>query len=176
MTSDEYFEELWKKYPSDLCHGKKGAKKVALESWNKYFKAGFNEAEAEKILHQTKIGAAHCRKDIKPDRWPFVSTYINQERFGDVLEYGQEKEERTVLSGCIKQGCNCEVHGSEYKHCTEHTLEYMDNITGRSRQRHNILVDLGLYKQGQSLQETARKCREHITGKLTALTNVKYGT
>ena len=168
--SDEYFDKLWKQYPTDLCQGKKGASKTARESWNKYFKnfGGFDETEAKRIIHLTKVGAIHCRKDFKPDRWKFLSTYINQEVWADVLEWdGKEKKEKSDLKRCAEKECNYFVHGEKYDYCCDHL--YANNDTHKE-QRKKAMTDIGMLpKQGESPSDWAKRCREQVSGRLKTM-------
>ena len=171
--SDEYFDKLWKQYPTDLCQGKKGASKTARESWNKYFKkfGGFDEKEAERIIHLTKVGATHCRKDIKPDRWKFVSTYINQEVWADVLEWEGKPKQTSDNAKCENDRCNNEAY-MRTRECVECLMKKNDPLKDVRKQ---ALIDLKIYEKGDSLAEVARKCREYNkrTGKLETLISPK---
>jgi len=159
MNSDDYFEQLWTRYPNDLCRGKKGAKKVARESWNKIFKDGFDPKEAERIIHLTKVGASHCRSDPKPDRWAFVSTYLNQGRYDDVLEYaGKPETIKTEAKSC--EVCGKPSHGAAYRYCTDCTYQFEVDTWKETRKQ--SLEKLGLYQPGMSQKELSEKCREYL--------------
>jgi hypothetical protein len=116
MELDDFFEKLWFEYPADLCHGKKGSK-VAAKNAAKKLKAD----EYEGILRSMKELIRFDRKDPKPDRWPHVSTWINQAYYDRDIDV-QEQRAKIELAQCTEEGCENEVHGSRFNKCTNHLV------------------------------------------------------
>jgi hypothetical protein len=104
MTDIEtwFTETFWPLYPSDLSQGKKGPKTVALKS---ILKLNPDEDMRQSIINKMRV-LIHSAKTEKrcgkePDRWPFASTWINQERWNSIEDMAQPS------SITDKRKCEC---------------------------------------------------------------------
>ena len=151
LTKDEFFKKLWFSYPRDLCHDKKGSK-VAAQNAAKKIKDDY-----ERILMNLDALIKHDRKDPKPDRWPHVSTWLNQ------AYYDREINERDIqakieLSECTEEGCTNQVHGMRFDKCTDHLASekhYEDLRQAWTR--------TGIDRKSPTLRDDCRQyCRERL--------------
>ena len=115
MKYDEFFGKLWFGYPKNLCHDKKGTKFNAQKACKK-----LPESEYEKILMNMEALIKYDMKDPKPDRWPHVSSWINQGYYDREIGSTTEQRERVAGKNCSIEGCNDEVHGSMFTECAFH--------------------------------------------------------
>ena len=147
MTFDEFFGKLWFGYPKNLCHDKKGTKFNAQKACKK-----LPESEYERILMSMEALIKYDMKDAKPDRWPHLSTWINQGYYDREIGSTTEQRERQQLSICQTEGCSLEVHGPKYKHCSQHIPCQHDDLlrqawtrTGISRKSKNLAAECREY-------------------------------
>ena len=117
QTIDQMFASLWFGYPTDLCRNKRGGKTNAARAFKKI---NPDQAEFYRMMENMKAQIRHDRKDPDADRWPFVSSYLNQKRFDDIIESETERMDRVELRTCINTDCEQPVHGSKYKYCADH--------------------------------------------------------
>ena len=117
QSIDETFDKFWFAFPTDLCRGKRGGKANALKAWKKI---NPDQAEFYRIMENMKAQIRHDRKDSDSYRWPFVSSYLNQARYDDVIESEVDRKERVDLKTCCIEDCSNDVHGPAFKHCAEH--------------------------------------------------------
>ena len=142
MTIEDMLEQIWFAYPNDLCKGKKGGKKPALQALKK---ANLSEDEFKKVLLNIKAQSDADRKDPESYRWPFISTYINQARWDD---WTPQEERKTSVKLCH---CGQETMGSRFTTCIDHHKEEETPVLLELRQRY---VDLGLK------DKTPDECRQ----------------
>jgi len=116
MTTEDMFSKLWFAYPTDLCKNKRGGKQPAFQAFKKL---KLDEDEFDRIMRNMAAQIRMDRQDKDAYRWPFVSTYLNQRRFDDVIESVQtvEKQESRI---CTVDSCNNPVHGNSYSVCSFH--------------------------------------------------------
>ena len=117
MTIDEMFNAFWFAYPTDLSRNKRGGKQNALKAFKKI---NPDQAEFYRMMENMKAQIRHDRKDADADRWPFVSSYLNQARYDDVIESEVDRKERVDLKTCCIEDCRNDVHGSKYQYCADH--------------------------------------------------------
>ena len=114
---DKAFTDFWFKYPTDLCQGKRGGKEGALRAFKKVIKT---EKDFNDLINNTFEKAKHDRLDYKPDRWPFVSTFLNQRRDQDCIPSTIRVDNKQELPICYDNKCNNETLGVNYKWCAQH--------------------------------------------------------
>lgn len=153
MTSNEFFEAIWWGYPKDLCHNKKGSKFTAQKAAEK-----IKPQEYQRIIDNMKALIRYDNNDPKPDRWPHVSTWLNQGYYDREIDSGEQRQ-RIELSTCSVKNCDNEVHGPRFSRCTDH---YLTKETDRWYQRRlEAGIELGLLpKQGESRSEWVQRCRQ----------------
>jgi len=155
MNLDEFFNRLWFSYPEDLCHGKKGAKVPAKNACKK-----LKPEQYQTILDNVDALKRYDRKDQRPDRWPHVSTFINQAYYDRDIGSTVELKERQRLAGCQWNDCQLEVHGSRYIYCTDHQYESTDPWKPFRKQ---AIKDMGLLPcKGESLKDWGQRCKEYL--------------
>lgn len=149
---EAFFKKLWFEYPSDLCHNKKGSKVAAKNAAKK-----LKPKEYEGILFSLSELIRFDRKDPKPDRWPHVSTWLNQAYYDRDMDI-QEQRARIELSVCCVDGCENQVHGLRFNHCSDHLVNekyysYLRDAWTRT----------GIDRKSPTLGEDCRKyCRERL--------------
>ena len=111
------FAAFWFAYPTDLSRNKRGGKQPALKAFKKIDP---DEKEFYRMMENMKAQVRHDRKDKDAYRWPFVSSYLNQARYDDVIESEAVRMDREELSTCCIENCNQDVHGKKFKYCAEH--------------------------------------------------------
>lgn len=117
QSVEERFNAMWFGYPTDLCKGKRGGKANALKAFKK---VNPDEKEFYRMMENMKAQIRADRKDKDAYRWPFVSTYINQARYDDVIESEQARVTEK-LKECSVEGCKDDVHGQMFDKCAFHT-------------------------------------------------------
>lgn len=153
MNFDEFFKQLWFRYPQDLCHKKKGSKVNAEKACRK-----LDPDQYQVILDHLEALKRYDRKDPKPDRWPFISSWINSGYYDREIGATAELTEKIKQANC--KVCEKPVHGPNYIYCTDCAFQFMgDKLSNR---RKEILVDLDLYSPGLSQSELAQNCRAYL--------------
>jgi|GEM_PF-3989891 len=153
MTEEEQFNKLWFQYPTDLCKNKRGGKQPAFQAFKKL---KLDEDQYNTLLLNMAAQVRNDRKDPDAYRWPFVSTYLNQRRFDDVVNI-VEKPTYTA-NKCSVNGCNQDVHGSRFIHCIDHLPETNRILLNKMRQKY---VDLGLVRdKDETKQQHLDRCRK----------------
>ena len=150
----EYFHsQFWPLYPSDLTHGKKGPKSVALRYM---LKKNPDEKLMQDIINKLRVlissGRAEKRCGKDPDRLPFASTWINQERWNDV--------EDMAMPSTIKDTRQCECGSPVVLHgqCDEcYDRDHPDMCLFPK----TYLYNEGLVKNGLGINEFKNKEEWH---------------
>lgn len=153
---EEAFDKIWWAYPNDLCKGKKGGKQPALQAFKKVCKS---EKDFEHILLNINIQKISDKKNPDAYRWPFVSSYLNQRRFDDLIDPGQEKQIR-IEKACVI--CGNPTHGHNYDKCSHCVHQFHGDKW--QEQRKAALITMNLYTVGSkvSQSELAKRCREYL--------------
>ena len=164
----EWFNTTWwPLYPSDLSHGKKGPKTVALKAM---LKLNPSEDMMQDILNKMRvlIRAAKTEKRCgkEPDRWPFASTFINQERWS-AIEDMKMPSTITDKRKCSVDGCNNDVGWKTicWKHYDE--LHADKCLVTKTDLRDNFIAE-GLFHD-ESKTERTKRCREFTVPRLRHL-------
>jgi len=152
MEYDEFFKDFWFKYPKDLCHGKKGTKFNAQKACRKLKPEQYKE-----ILMNMDALIRYDRKDMKPDRWPHASTFINQGYYDREIGSVAEMQERQSLGICSVEGCNQEVHGPSFKTCGFHIPNETGDMLKESWTRTGIN-----FKSPTLIDECRAYCKERM--------------
>ena len=157
MNKDEMFNKLWFAYPNDLCRSKKGGKTPAKKAFDKL---NPSEKEFNRIMLNLEAQARADRKDPDSYRWPFVSTYLNQNRFDDWTP--EEERKKVDLDQCSFDNCTHEVMGRRFKTCqTHHRFEESKN------EIRNQLKKIGLSpNQGENRHDYAMRCKNYYLANL----------
>lgn len=117
QTVEEMFDALWFGYPTDLCRNKRGGKKPALTAFKKI---NPDSKEFYRMMENMKAQVRADRKSPDAYRWPFVSTYLNQARYDDVIASESERVQKQDLKTCSVDDCNNDVHGQMFSKCAFH--------------------------------------------------------
>lgn len=160
----EWFEIFWQTYPADLSQKKKGAKSVALKSIEKLNP----DADLQnKIMTNLRELMRHDRLAAKAgdkvDRWPFASTWINQERWQmleDITSYTSLNEKIAAKK------CQCGKDVQIVDKCGD----CHDEQTGNKKARDKLLLAnlsaIGLArKEGETRPAWNARCKAYITQK-----------
>ena len=152
MTIEDMFTKLWFKYPTDLCRNKRGGKTPALQAFKKL---NPDQDEFDRIMRNMDAQIRMDRKDKDAYRWPFVSTYLNQRRYDDVIESVQTVEKRPETK-CSVDNCNSPIHGSSFSVCSFH-IPSIHDLKLREGWK-----ETGLCRKSPTL---AQDCREYCKSK-----------
>ena len=148
----ERFNRLWHLYDNTLAHGKKGSKFTALTSFNKY-----SEDEQDRIIFDTQALMRHFKQQVKPDRLPHLSTWLNQRYFEQEIPSATETREKQQLSVCSVDGCTEPVHGPSFSLCAFHIPNAHDSKLRES------WIRTGITKKDPDYREQCRAyCRERF--------------
>jgi len=162
----ELFNELWWLYNNHLCHKKKGAKPPALKAFEKIYKSG-GEEEVKRIIENTKALIRHDLDELKhggrPDRWPHVSTYLNQGYYDREIESYEKLKERSPII------CRC----GNQSHARGLCLDCLLKDDPKEKERLSTLrsswrrvTELIPRKDGETTAEYARRAFKELGGRL----------
>ena len=116
MTIEDMFERFWVSYPSDLCKKKRGGKQPALKAFQKI---NPSEEEFNRMMANMKAQIRADRQDKDAYRWPFVSSYLNQGRYDDMIDPVETKYVQEIKT-CSMDKCSNPVHGPGFLVCSTH--------------------------------------------------------
>ena len=150
QITEWFTHEFWPVYPSKFCRNGKGSRQKAL---NAMLKIKPGAEERRRILSNLK---AQVRADKgNPNRiyWSIGTTYVNNMMWEDEIESQDEDVPRET------NFCHCgePTIGPRYKVCPKHLESSAERL-----KMTQILKELGLLTQGQSLQELSKNCREYL--------------
>ena len=153
MVEKWFNEVFWPLYPNDLARGKKGPKTVALKSM---IKLAPDEDKRNDIIGKLRVLIRSARLEKKvgqdPDRWPFASTWINQERWDSVEDMAQPS------SIVDKRQCTCGKPVEIKNQCWEcHGYPNRWNLKDE-------FIKNGLLFQ-ESKQERTQRCKDYLRQK-----------
>jgi len=117
QSIEEKFELFWFGYPTDLCKNKRGGKQPALKAFKKI---NPDQKEFYRMMENMKAQIRADRKDKDFYRWPFVSSYLNQARYDDVIASESVRMDKENLKTCSIDKCHNDVHGSSFVYCADH--------------------------------------------------------
>ena len=115
------FERFWEAYPR-----RKGdnPKKAAKQAWDRLMKAG---RDPDRIVRACEAWAPTAESGTP--YVPHASTWLNQERFNDILEERERDQRRRVdrsharkqsMAACIRR---CKAHGTRLpRHISQHDV------------------------------------------------------
>ena len=151
----DWFNEVWFIYPSDLSHNKKGAKPPALKAAQKIYKSGGIQ-ELNRIKGNIQALIRYDRKELssggRPDRWPHFSTFLNQGYYD--REIGSYTEIKNV-----ERICNCGEKAQVGYLC----LKCLNKDAGWKKMHYENLKSMGLGKyKNESMGDYALRCREYL--------------
>jgi hypothetical protein len=157
MNLDDWFSEFWQCYPADLSHKKKGSKSAAMKALKKL---NPDEKQLDHIMISMRELMRHCRNELKltgkTDRWPFVSTWINQERW-TMLEDVSSSELKNRVA---RKECKCGKEAKWKDLCWDCYEEA--NPDPWRELRVKKLHELGLVHGGESKGDVIQSCRSYL--------------
>jgi hypothetical protein len=145
----DFFDKLWFGYPNDLCHGKKGSKFRAQKMCEK-----LDPDQFKKILMNMEALIRFDRGDSKPDRWPHVSTFINQGYYDREIPSVAEQKLKIEAEKCQ---CGQDVIGPKYDTCE--VCFYRKNDQWMNR-RVAALKKMDILQEGMSYQQVIDRCKD----------------
>jgi len=150
MNLAEFTARMWTEYPRDLCHNRPGHKARLETAAKKIDKNLYKQ-----ILLDMDALKRYDRKQHRPDRWPLISTFLNQrcwERLIDsVMELKKKEEKPTQYCKCGKP-----VDIAPTGECVECYAKRTDQ---NQQKRKSVLQNISLYKPGQSRAEVIANCK-----------------
>lgn len=166
----EWFDRIWLKYPNDLCHKKKGARKPAQDAARKIHKAG-GMPELERIERNLDALVRYDRRDHgkgeKVDRWPHLSTWLNQGYYDREIEAQPNTPRPRKNCGCGEPS----TVGNKCPRC------YVRALGDKGQQPLSILSarlkQIGLARlDGESDSAWGRRCREYAMRHFKSMTRL----
>ena len=153
FDKEKAFTALWFAYPTKLCNNKRGGKQPARRAFDK---CCTSEDEFKRIIDNMKAQARNDLNDPEAYRWPYVSTYLNQRRYDDVIE--TVEKQAYVLNVCDHKDCDRETHGPKFKYCIHHLpTDNNDPVLVKLREHY---VKMGLVRQkDESKQSHLARCK-----------------
>ena len=167
MSAEEITEwfnkEWWPLYPNDLSHGKKGPKTVALKSM---LKLNPDDEMRQSIINKMRVliraGKTEKRCGKDPDRWPFASTWINQERWNGVEDMAMP----STITDARKCACGADTDiVNQCWSCHDRTDKA---VTARKQMLKDKFIENGLLHD-ESKAERTKRCREFAVPKMARL-------
>jgi len=152
------FEKFWQTYPNRK--GKKAAEKAFMKASKGEDEGAFTEMICSAVDAQKRYRRdAESSGEFIPN-WKMPATWINSGCWDDEIKSHSELKEKLNLSVCTTEGCDKPVHGSKYTKCSNHT---QDSRTDFNAEKREYLRSHGVtMKQGESMADYAKKCREHL--------------
>ena len=164
---------FWPLYPSDLAHGKKGPKSVALKSM---LKIAPDEDMRQDIINKLRVLVRSAKTEKRcgkePDRWPFASTWINQERWTAVEDM---KMPSTITDKrvCSTDGCNRPVGWKTLCwSCYDDQNPNQAIVTAEDLK--NRFIENGLFHD-ESKADRTKRCKEFAVPRIRALAGGRQG-
>lgn len=157
QTVEEMFNSLWFAYPTDLSKNKRGGRPNALKAFKKI---NPDQKEFYRMMENMKAQVRHDRKDKDAYRWPFVSTYLNQARYDDLIESEADRIERVDLKTCCIENCNNDVHGQSFQYCAEHVPNAHSDLLSKA------FKETGLKYGSSDFVNECREIRNQWLGKM----------
>ena len=162
MTLEEWFDNtFWPLYPNDLARGKKGPKTVAKKAM---VKLDPDEVMRQGIINKLRVLIRSAKSEQRvgqdPDRWPFASTWINQERWNSVEDMDMPS---TIVD---KRNCECGAPATWKTLCNKcYQNKYPDaGATTNPQMLHDIFIANGLLHD-ESKSDRALRCQQFLADK-----------
>jgi hypothetical protein len=157
MSVEEWFvEQFWPLYPNDLARGKKGPKSVALKSM---VSLDPDEHMQGDIISKMRVLIRSAKMEKKvgqdPDRWPFASTWINQERWNSVEDMEQPS------SIVDKRLCSCGKIATHKNQCWQCLDKNNPANDLRMANLKDIFIKNGLLHEESKVERTER-CKDFL--------------
>lgn len=154
FSLEDWFNEFWSCYPTDLCDKKKGPKPPALRAATKIFKKD-GEKELKRILDNMRALVKRDRFEKERGgtvyRWPFVSTFLNQGYYDNEIESYSEAPKSVSLCTCGEKAQGKCLKCHEKAFCGDWKRMHLEN-----------LKSMGLQKRDdETKQEWALRCRQY---------------
>ena len=154
MNIEEMFDKIWWKYPNDLCKGKKGGKAPALKALKRI---NPDEQEFNRIMGNLDAQIRHDRQDKDAYRWPFLSSYLNQQRYDDEIPSSTINREVQELGTCSVDGCSDFVHHVGGRFCAFHIPSQHDERLRQAWTRTGLSI-----KDPDFAQKARDYCKERM--------------
>jgi len=145
---------FWPSYPADLTHQRKGAKSTALKA---FLKLAPDEKQRAEIMSKLEVlvRADRSLKKVgkEPLRWPYASTWINQERWQMVED--MESTSRVIQESLCSCGERVDVKGQCQK------CYFQEKDKAHDRWLYETAVKCGHPRyQGEPKRDWVQTCRE----------------
>jgi len=154
--SEKDFGLFWSTYPSDLCN-RKGSRKVAEQKWDKL------DAEVQQQILVNLRELMRVDRKLKKmgefvAKWPMVSTWLNQERWQDIVDIRQSED---MPVECSKCACGQPTNIGRLCWTCYEKLNPTDFTLQKA-----ALRNAGLTKrEGETRQEWNLRCKEYCLPK-----------
>lgn len=152
MNLAEFTTRLWTEYPRDLCHNRPGTK-PNLEKAAKKIKV----IEYKQILLDMDALKRYDRQEVKPDRWPHASRFLNGRYWERIVESVMHRKEKKAPEKCK---CGNPVDIGPTGECVECYAKRTDQ---NQHKRKSVLESINLYSPGQSRSEVIANCKEMMS-------------
>ena len=154
----DLFDQFWSAYPNDLCN-RKASKKKAKESWDK-LDPEIQQRVVTNIREMIRADRAAKKANEFVPRWPMVATWLNQERWEDIVDIRQ----RTDKPESYAKECKC---GSPAEHINQCWSCY-DKDSAIYKQKiadlKGVFIKNGLL-HSETKAERADRCKDFLRSK-----------
>lgn len=159
---DRWFEHVWKEYPLDLSMRRKGTRQVAYKA---ALKIKPDTKLQSRILGSMREMARMCREEKrihgKTDRWPYLSTWLNQSRWEMLADMDKPEAKKAAV-----KDCDCGKPAVVVDLCNDCYDDLCPEVKARKRMLWERLKELGLeIKDGESREEWRERCRAYALKK-----------
>ena len=149
------FTQFWSIYPNDLAMGKPGSKHKASLAWEK-----IKPEDQKEVMLATRELIKHDRSDIKPDRWPHASTYLNQQYYTRPIE---SKTEKAVKSSVACGICGADADIPKVRRCVECYAREVDRWAEKRKQ---ICLEIIPIASGESKLDYCLRVKDKLLADL----------
>ena len=155
LIETDLFTQFWEAYPKDLCHKKKGGMPVARKSWDK-----LSDDQQQHVLtcmrEMMRYDRGLIKRGEKVDRWPFASTWLNQERWRGIEDI-QALTDKPVIT----DKCSCGRPVEIAHKCAKCYQDTSQDHKDRMQLLYNELKRIGLGKdQNETKADWIARCKE----------------
>lgn len=157
MNLAEFTTRLWTEYPMDLCHNRPGTK-PNLEKAAKKIKV----IEYKQILLDMDALKRYDRQEVKPDRWPHASRFLNGRYWERIVESVMHRKEKKEPEKCK---CGNPVDIGPTGECVECYAKRTDK---NKQKRKSVLQNISLYSPGQSRLEVIENCKAALLPRMNS--------
>ena len=160
-----WYKVLYRDYPNDLCHGKKGNEIPIKSAMRKKINS---QGKFDEIIRNIKALIKYDRLDNKPDRWPLISTFLNQEYYNRNIGSTAELKEKQEVNKCCIADCKNDVVGESYPYCYDHVPNAHSDLLAKAWKTTGLK-----YGSPDFVNECRAMCKSGMKSIVTKMDSIK---